>query len=125
MRVFFAYFLVSVILLLSAKELLMAGLFKVYQEDIAATRCVYKFKPEVMCKGSCFLADQLEAAHETSQPEDLFFQVIFASKVFFTPSLFPMLCQPETTRQKGIFGVNELHPSLFPISIFHPPRCQA
>jgi hypothetical protein len=125
MRIVFAYFLVSIILLLSSQELLIVGVFKIYQDNIAATQCVYKFEPEVMCQGQCVLSDQLEANHEASQPEDLFFQVTFASKVFYTPTVFPVLPQPEITLQKDVFTTVELHPSLFVSSIFHPPRYRA
>lgn len=64
-----AILLALVFLMLGMKDWVTFASFKVNQDRIAATSCVNRAIPQVMCYGVCVLGEQLAELHETD-PSD-------------------------------------------------------
>lgn len=71
MRTFTALLVIVILLSLQWRDTLTYISFRVNQERIAREMCINRFSPELMCGGSCVLAEQLEENNRTENEDGL------------------------------------------------------
>ncbi len=98
--------------------------FKINQDFIAEELCINKDKPELGCKGKCYLSNQLNEVEETNNkniPEnykELFREVYYIKgnfdfSVFVDTAINPM---QKTFYQEEIYSFSSI------TDVFHPPQ---
>jgi len=98
--------------------------FKINQDFIAEMLCINREKPMTMCKGTCYLTDQLNKAEEqegqrapASKKERV--ELIYC----YSESIIDSLSIPDIyTGELNPVSVDTWYPSAFVHDIFHPPQ---
>ncbi len=118
-------FLALLILAAPAKDFVNWTAFKINQAYIAATLCVNKGKPEMHCKGKCYLRKKIAESHDKDatapvpQPEEQKQLVYFVEEMAFVTAA------PPVALDKTGFSETIFTPQSCPADIFQPPRTLA
>lgn len=96
--------------------------FELRQDYIAEVLCIERDKPMTVCKGKCFLSDQLDRAMEQQENEEQLSPVEIT--FFFHQHAFELATNPLkalTNRTYSAYA-EQLHANPSLKGIFHPPR---
>lgn len=107
---------------------LMTMAFRMNQREIADKYCVNKARPQMKCKGQCFLAKKLakmnQSDTEQEKPGEL--SINLKSHPFTTHQVAGLIITG-TDLPVNSWGIatNEWIPDTYPQSVFHPPSFSA
>lgn len=106
-------------------QVAVLGLFELNKDYIAKNLCENIDKPKMSCCGKCYLGKQLNKTEEDGKPSGSTPVKTVKSEV--PPCVIPTLSQPGITGPEFFVAaprnpvMQQLHPRLFTMSIFHPP----
>lgn len=90
MKQYTAIVLALVFLMLSMKDWVTFASFKVNQDRIAATSCVNRTIPQVMCYGVCVLGEQLAELHEVDPADPAPIMAEYKEITLYLPFIAPL-----------------------------------
>lgn len=121
MKQIFAISMSLLFLMLSMKDVVVYVSFKANQDYIIDNFCENKTIPQVMCYGSCFLADQLEIQNESQenaplqQVEDYKEVVVYVYDLLYQNNVETPVSHNLNVR------VTQMSSRLFMNNLFRPP----
>ncbi len=94
--------------------------FEVNQQYIATKLCINKSKPQLNCKGKCYLAKKIKQAEEKEKNDERQSQKNRFQEAIFDNIVLPgqLFC----TLIKHVFYNNPIYLPENPSSFFHPPN---
>lgn len=100
------------------------GYYQINKDYIAKNLCENKNKPQMKCCGKCYLKKQLKKLDENDQPSkgpQVKMEKNEVVTFILPPSIYFTACPVVTT--SGVLNpfVLQLHDSLYPSAVFHPP----
>lgn len=107
---------------------LMTMAFRLNQRVIADKYCVNKARPQMQCKGQCFLAKKLAKMNQSDTEQEKPGELSINLKPLpFTPHQVTSFIMLESDLPVHVWGIagTEMIPSIFPQSVFHPPAFTA
>jgi hypothetical protein len=98
--------------------------FYLNQQEIARTLCVNRFDKIPVCKGSCYLNDQLKETQEKEPVKYPSFKLKTVECVLPPAETPTVIEQPVVPAEKKIVRLGETNhvPSSYTTSVFHPPQ---
>lgn len=94
--------------------------------EVAIPMCVNQDRPELQCRGSCYISDQLAEAMQLT-PSDQYpgatVSILWSFPVLFweAPTAWHLL-SPTKSARSATFRYTDWLPSFSPRDVFHPPR---
>jgi hypothetical protein len=122
------YIALLLLTLISVKTILVPVVyldFELRKDFIIKNLCENRFKPQLNCNGSCYLAKKLHkiaednATKETQKQSQSMKKIL--EEVFETTPLFSCNLMVKSLSTKFIYSHQLAHYQSFAFSIFHPP----
>ncbi|MGB0861894.1 MAG: hypothetical protein ACPGXZ_03205 [Saprospiraceae bacterium] len=121
MKQIFAISMSLLFLMLSMKDMVVYVSFKANQDYIVDNFCENKIIPQVMCNGSCYLADQLESQNETKENAPLQQVEDYKEVVVYIYNLNYQTIDETLVSHSLDTRVNQMSSRLLVNNLFRPP----
>jgi hypothetical protein len=113
-------------LALAAKDFVMLAAFKINQEYIAKSLCINQDKPEMHCKGKCYLKKKISENKEKDQGKAPIAQPDeHKQTVYFQPHICIKIQELISSHIQTYFIEPAFSGQSFHADIFQPPRALA
>lgn len=121
MKSCWSIFFSLLILAPSTANLLIYFQFKINQEYVAQNLCINRDQPITTCYGSCYLKEKLKQ-NPVNQEEQPVILTVFEHPVFVQGQLYDLVKPAFFYFDLPAHYLEQLSPSSFIFSIFHPPK---